>query len=351
MIVNLRKPRPVVVFLFVGAEMIRRDERSNQTITAVPGLVAGHYTDRDNATGCTVIICRDGATGGVDVRGGSPGTRETDLLRPVHRVDRLHAVVLSGGSAFGLDAASGAAAYLADEGVGVRVGPALVPIVSAAILFDLGLISSDVRPGAAQGRAACENANAEPLEEGTVGAGTGATVAKIAGMDRALKSGIGCCQTTLPGGVVVAAVVAVNAYGGIVDHRSGLLMAGPRELDGRGMGDSVSLLLRENPAQEDSVLANTTIGLVATDAALTKEDANYLAKVSHDGLALVIRPCHTIRDGDTMFAMATGRSARSADLTMLGAAATEVTALAILRAISTATGLGGVPSASEFLGG
>jgi len=186
----------------------------NSTITDVAGLEAGHYTDRDSATGCTVIICRQGAVGGVDVRGGSPGTRETDLLRPVHRVDQLHAVVLSGGSAFGLDAASGVVSYLAQEGIGFQVGPAVVPIVSSAILFDLGLITAEVRPGAEEGRLACLAANSAPLEEGSVGAGTGATVAKGRGQAGVVKSGLGCASLRLASGVVVAAVVAVNAYGG-----------------------------------------------------------------------------------------------------------------------------------------
>ncbi len=302
----------------------------------------------DNATGCTVIMCRQGAVGGVDVRGGSPGTRETDLLRPVHRVDQLHAVVLSGGSAFGLDAASGVVSYLAQEGIGFQAGPAVVPIVSAAILFDLGLITAEVRPGAEEGRLACLAANARPLEEGSVGAGTGATVAKGRGRAGVVKSGLGCASLRLASGVVVAAVVAVNAYGGVQDYRSGRLIAGPRREDGQGFEDPVELCLRGRTENFAPPLTNTTIGLVATDAALTREDANYLAGVSHDGLALTIRPCHTDRDGDTMFAMATRRAQGAVDLTALGAAAVEVTADAVLRAINAATGLGGVPAVGEL---
>ena len=320
----------------------------NSTITDVAGLEAGHYTDRDNATGCTVIMCRQGAVGGVDVRGGSPGTRETDLLRPVHRVDQLHAVVLSGGSAFGLDAASGVVSYLEQEGVGFQVGPAIVPIVSSAILFDLGLITPEVRPGAGEGRLACMAASAAPLEEGSVGAGTGATVAKARGRAGAVKSGLGCASLRLASGVVIAAVVAVNAYGGVQDFRSGRLIAGPRREDGQGFDDPVELCLRGMTGDAAPRLTNTTIGVVATDAALTKEDANYLAGVSHDGLALTIRPCHTDRDGDTMFAMATRRVQGAVDLTALGAAAVEVTADAVLRAVHAATGLGGVPAVGEL---
>ena len=322
----------------------------NPTITAVAGLEAGHYTDRVNATGCTVIICRAGAVGGVDVRGGSPGTRETDLLRPVHRIDSVHSLVLSGGSAFGLDAASGVAAYLAERGIGVKVGPTTIPIVSAAILFDLGLITSEVRPGPDEGRAACIAAGSEPMEEGSVGAGTGATVAKVRGLASAVKSGIGSASLRLPGGAVVAAVVAVNAYGGVSDHRSGRLLAGPRNRNG-GYDDPMALVLQEGTASEAPPLTNTTIGVVATDALVNREEANYLASVSHDGLALTIRPCHTVRDGDTMFAMATGRSRPPVDLTVLGAAVVEVTAQAVLRAVETATGLGGVPALSEVTHG
>ena len=319
----------------------------NQTITSVPGLEAGHYTDLDHATGCTVFICRDGAVGGVDVRGGSPGTRETDLMRPVHRVDRAHAVLLSGGSAFGLDAASGVVAYLADHQIGVHVGPAIVPIVPAAILFDLRLITSQVRPGPVEGRMACLAASSEPMVEGTIGAGTGATVAKTRGFVAAVKSGIGSAVIQLPEGPLVAAAVAVNAYGGVYDYKSGQVIAGPRRDGGPGFDDPVEYLLQYGIPEEGPTLENTSIGVVATDAALTKEQANYLATVSHDGLALTIRPCHTDRDGDTMFALATGRYSRGVDLTRLGTAAVEVTAQAVLRAVRTATGLGGLPAESE----
>ncbi|MCH7841269.1 MAG: P1 family peptidase [Chloroflexi bacterium] len=322
----------------------------NQTITAVTGLEAGHYTDLEHATGCTVFLCREGAVGGVDVRGGSPGTRETDLLRPVHRVEQVHAVVLSGGSAFGLDAASGVVAYLESQGIGFKVGPkeapVIVPIVSAAILYDLGLITSEVRPGLEEGRSACLAASSAPMTEGSVGAGTGATVAKLGGAERAVKGGIGSAAITLATGQTVAAAVAVNAVGGIWDYTNGQLLAGPRRAGG-GFDDSVALLL-EGGADAPAGPVNTTIGLVATDAKITKEDANYLARVSHDGLALAIRPCHTVRDGDTMFAMATGHNQSSVDLTALGAAAVEATAQAVLRAVRQATGLGGIPSISEL---
>ena len=336
---------------FEGAGSHRVGDALNSTITAVAGLEAGHYTDLENATGCTVFICRRGAVGGVDVRGGSPGTRETDLLRPVHRVDRVHAVILSGGSAFGLDSAGGVARYLEEKDIGLEVGPAIVPIVAGAILFDLGLVNHKVRPGMEEGYQACAAAESGAMPEGSVGAGTGATVAKGRGRERAIKSGIGSASLRLPNGTTVSAAVAVNAIGGIVDHRTGRLLAGPR-LEGGGFEDPVQLLLSEDPVEEGQELANTTIGLVATDALLTKEEANYLARVSHDGLALAIRPCHTIRDGDTMFAMATGHNQESGqpvDLTVLGAAGVEVTALAVLRAVETATGLGGLPAVGDLI--
>ena len=333
----------------------------NATLTTVAGLEVGHYTDRENATGCTAILCRQGAVGGVDVRGGSPGTRETELLRPLHRVDRVHAIVLSGGSAFGLDAASGVVAYLESAGIGLRVGPAIVPIVASAILFDLGLITAAVRPGPAQGYAAAAAAGPAPVVEGSVGAGTGATVGKVLGLERAVKAGIGGAALTLPGGATVAALVAVNAVGDVVDYRSGQLIAGPRRDSAPGFISTVELLTGTgadadadttgDTGQSAPPLSNTTIGVVATDARLTREEANLLARVSHDGLALAIRPCHTIRDGDTMFALATGQGAEPGDFTALGAGAVEVTAQAVLRAVTAATGLGGIPAVGELANG
>ena len=332
----------------------------NTTLTAVAGLEVGHYPDRDNATGCTAILCRQGAVGGVDVRGGSPGTRETELLRPMHRVDRVHAVVLSGGSAFGLDAASGVVEYLEEAGIGLRVGPAIVPIVASAILFDLGLITGSVRPGAAQGYTAATAAGPGPVAAGSVGAGTGATVGKILGLERATKAGIGSAALTLPGGDTVAALTAVNAVGDVVDYRTGRLIAGPRKDSAPGFVSTVALLTGAEPGAESTgrqtpdtgraadPLSNTTIGVVATDALLTREEANLLARISHDGLALAIRPCHTIRDGDTLFALATGQRPGPGDITALGAAAVEVTAQAVLRAVTAATGLGGIPAIGEL---
>lgn len=320
----------------------------NDTITSVPGIEAGQYTDLENATGCTVILCRKGAVGGVDVRGGSPGTRETNLLEPTRRVDQLFAVALSGGSAFGLDAASGVMACLEEQGIGFRVSPqVIVPIVSSAIIYDLGLVNSRVRPGPSDGRAACMAATSKPLAEGTVGVGTGATVAKTGGTPRAVKGGLGTAAVRIPRGATVASVVAVNAIGGIWDYTTGQIVAGPRRDDG-SFDDPVGILLDGTPPASPTGPVNTTIGVVATDAKLSREESNYLARVSHDGLAMSIRPCHTIRDGDTMFAMATGESDSRVDLTTLGAAAVEATAQAVLRAVRKATGLGGIPAVSEL---
>jgi L-aminopeptidase/D-esterase-like protein len=240
--------------------------------------------------------------------------------------------------------------YLESQGIGFRVGPkedpVVVPIVSSAILYDLGLLSSHIRPGAEEGRIACLAAGSDPMTEGTVGAGTGATVAKLGGAERGVKGGIGSASMTLATGQTIAAAVAVNAVGGIWDYTDGTLVAGPRRASG-GFDDPVAMLI-SGTSDAPAGPVNTTIGLVATDAEITKEDANYLASVSHDGLALAIRPCHTVRDGDTMFAMATGHNKSRVDLTSLGAAAVEVTAQAVLRAVRQSTGLSGIPSISEL---
>ena len=320
-------------------------------ITDVQGIEVGHYTDRASATGCTVVMCRDGATAGVDVRGGAPGTRETDLLQPGNRVQQIHSVLLSGGSAFGLDAAAGVMRYLEEIGVGFKLGRSTIPIVPAAILYDLNLGSGTVRPGPQEGYQACLACSGGEVVEGSVGAGTGATVAKVLGTKRAIKGGIGTASMQLPDGTFVAAIVAANAYGGVVDHHTGQIVAGPRQEDGPGLHDSVALLTQAPGAVQDPPFTNTTIGVVATDAALSKDQCHYLARVCHDGLALTVRPCHTLHDGDTMFALATGKSATPPDLIKLGTATVEVVAQSVLRAVRLAEGLGGVPSIRELADG
>jgi len=316
-------------------------------LTDVRGLLVGHHSHRSAATGCTVVLCPAGAVAGVSVRGGAPGTRETDLLRPGHLVERVHAVVLSGGSAFGLAAADGVVRYLEERGIGFKFGSATIPIVPAAILFDLGLVTSAVRPDATSSYQACLDASDGPVQQGSVGAGTGATVAKALGMPHAVKGGVGTASVDLGGGLVVAALVAVNAYGDVYDYRDGRQVAGPRR-DGGGFHSTLELLRQGLAAPATPPPTSTTIGVVATNATLTKEQANRLAEEAHDGLALPVRPCHTLRDGDTLFALATGKQSGPVDVVRLGAAAVEAVALAILNAVEHATGLGGVLAVREL---
>ncbi|WP_425260786.1 P1 family peptidase [Rubrivivax sp. RP6-9] len=313
----------------------------------VAGLAVGHHTEQARATGCTVVLCPQGAVCGVDVRGAAPGTRETDLLRPDNLVEQVHAVLLSGGSAFGLDAAGGVMRWLDEHGHGFPVGPARVPIVPAAVLFDLWIGDARIRPGADSGFAACTAARSAPPAQGSVGAGAGAAVGKLFGIERAMKGGIGTASVRV-GAVTVAALIAVNAIGDVVDTRTGAVIAGARTADGRQRLDSMAALLRgELPARALAGMA-TTIGVVATDAALTKAQASKLATMAHDGLAHSIRPVHTMTDGDTLFALATGASGKPGDMTVLGAMAAEATARAVLNAVHAASGLPGLPSAREL---
>jgi L-aminopeptidase/D-esterase-like protein len=317
------------------------------SITDIPGLKVGHWTDRRAATGCTVVLCEAGAVPGVDVRGAAPGTRETDLMRPGALVDSVHAILLTGGSAFGLDAASGVMRWCEEHGIGYRFGGACVPIVGAAVLFDLGIGRGDVRPDASAGYAACRAAKSGSLAEGSVGAGTGATVAKGGGPGTSLKGGIGTASEDAGHGLVVAALIAVNAGGEVVDSADGSLVAGSRA-SGGGFTPAYDLIRRGDQGPPPG--ANTTIGVVAANARLTKEQANRLASAAHDGLARAIRPVHTMSDGDTIFALATGalelppRGQRA--LEALGAVAVE---RAIVKAVRAARGLAGVPSAAEWL--
>ena len=322
---------------------------NNSGITSVPGIRVGHYTDRENATGCTVVVCEAGAVGGVDVRGSAPGTRETDVLSPTAMVDQAHAVLLSGGSAFGLSAATGVVDYLEEHGIGIEFANATIPIVPAAILFDLGLVTDRVRPGATEGRMACDAANSGPVAEGSVGAGAGATVGKLLGRERCLKGGIGTFSIGLGDGLMVGAIVAVNAVGGVVDPETGRIVAGPLADDGLTMFDSMALIT--SPDFEEvrvRVGENTTIGVVATNADLTKAQANKLASVAHDGLAMAVRPAHLMGDGDTIFALATGQYEGKASMNRLCAAVAACVSQAIVRGVQKATGLGGVKSVSEL---
>jgi L-aminopeptidase/D-esterase-like protein len=316
--------------------MTRSTEAAPQgAITDVAGLEVGHATDSRRPTGCTVVLARQGAVGGVDVRGAAPGTRETDLLSPTNLVDKVHAVVLAGGSAWGLDAATGVMQWLEQQGIGLPVGKALVPIVPAAVLFDLYVGDASVRPTARDGHAACAAASKQPPAEGNVGAGAGAVVGKIYGLDRAMKGGIGTASVRA-GGFTVGALVACNALGDVVDPATGQVIAGARTSDGRGLLDTRRALLAGEPGKRLIPAANTSIGVVATDAVLTKAQAARLATVGHDGFARSINPAHTMFDGDTLFALGTGASGKPAEMLLLATLAAEAVALATVRAVRAA---------------
>ncbi|HTP71042.1 MAG TPA: P1 family peptidase [Burkholderiaceae bacterium] len=311
------------------------------SITDIAGIAVGHHTDPRRPTGCTVALCPQGAVCGVDVRGAAPGTRETDLLAPGNLVDRVHAVLLAGGSAFGLDAAGGVMRWLDEHGHGFTVGPARVPIVPAAVLFDLWLGDARIRPDADAGYAACEAASDRAPAQGSVGAGAGATVGKVFGIAHAMKGGIGSASLEVHG-VRVAALVAVNGVGDVIDPGTARVVAGSRQLDGRTPRRITQALARGLMPPNILAGSNTTIGIVATDAALDKAQCARLATASHDGLARCIDPVHTASDGDTMFALATGNAtgtqARALPLTVLGALVAEVTQRAVLNAVRAAVG-------------
>ena len=319
-------------------------------ITAVEGLELGHHTLAARPTGCTVVLARAGAVGGVDIRGSAPGTRETALLDPVNTVDVVHGVVLAGGSAFGLDAGSGVMRYLDERDIGYRVGRRTVPIVVGAILFDLGLEGEErIRPDAECGYAAATAASSSTPAEGSVGAGAGATVGKFGG-GRPMRGGFGTASIRLPSGLTVAAAVAVNAVGDVIDPATGEIVAGARTQDGAGFLDVRALLRSGGTVAGGPAGSNTTIGVVATNARLTKAEVTKVAQMAQDGLARTIYPAHTTRDGDTVFSLATGVWDGSADVTVIGALAADVMAEAILRAVRAATGLPGIPAVSDLPG-
>ncbi len=328
-------------------------------ITDVPGVKVGHSQNMEAFTGCTVILTEAGAVGGVDQRGGAPGTRETDALRPMHMVDKIHGIVLSGGSAFGLDAASGVMKYLEEKNIGVNTGVAKVPIVPSAILFDLGIGKSNVRPDAQMGYEACLNATESNQEQGNVGAGTGASVGKILGMKQAMKSGIGTASMEIGNGVIIGAIIAVNAFGDVVSPAEGKILAGVRSMQ-TGLikigspgyfADTMKILstLAGRQIMRFASRQNTVIGVVATNAILTKNEANKVAQMAHNGLALTIKPAHTMFDGDTIFAVATNR--RKIDVNIVGAFAPEVVAQAIINAVMAAQSIPNYPAANALLKG
>jgi len=324
-------------------------------ITDVRGIEVGHAQDEEALTGCTVIICRRGAVAGVDVRGGAPGTRETDLLDPVNLVEKVHAVVLAGGSAYGLDAASGVMRYLEEKKIGFNTGVAKVPIVPSAILYDLNLGRADVRPDPAMGFRAAASASSAPLPEGNVGAGMGASVGKMFGLQLATKSGLGTASMDIGGGVVVGALVAVNAWGDVIDPQTNQILAGLRSGKvgplrvGRNDYFADTLAMMKSPIGRGILgiasRANTVIGAVATNAQLTKAQATKVAQMAQDGVARTIRPSHTMLDGDVIFALSTG--ARKADISMVGAFAAETMTEAILSAVRMAAPAGGLPGLNK----
>jgi L-aminopeptidase/D-esterase-like protein len=327
-----------------------RSTAATDSITDIAGIRVGHWTNRRAATGCTVVLAPpEGAVAGVDVRGGAPGTRETDLLRPGSFAERANALLLTGGSAFGLDAATGVMRYLEEQGIGLRFGKSYIPLVAGAVVFDLGIGSQKVRPDADSGYRAARSASKRPPAQGSVGVGTGCTVAKAGGMARALKGGVGSACERVPGGVLVGALVAVNCGGEVIDTERARVIAGPRANKPGKFLDTLELMRAER-SNAPGPGENTTLAVVATNAQLTKAQANRLASVSHDGIARAVRPAHTLSDGDTIFALATGEVAL--DPWRIGHVLEALTARAVERAIARAvlcaTGLVGILSATEW---
>jgi L-aminopeptidase/D-esterase-like protein len=315
-------------------------------LTSVPGFRVGHAQDLNALTGCTVVLCPPNTVGGVDQRGGAPGTRETDLLHPMHLVNTVNAVLLTGGSAFGLDAATGVMRYCEENKMGFNAGLASVPIVPAAVLFDLGIGDPKVRPDAEMGYQACLNATDGLIAEGNVGVGTGATVGKILLPKMATKSGVGTASIDLGGGGIVAALVAVNPFGDVVDPKSGDIIAGTRGI--KGYADTLKIMksfVGKKIMDFASGPGNTVIGVVATNVKLNKEQINRVAQMAHNGVARTIRPAFTLMDGDTVFALSAGEV--EIDQNIVGAYAAQAYQEAILRAVRSAEKAGGIPAANS----
>jgi L-aminopeptidase/D-esterase-like protein len=326
------------------------------SITDVPGILVGQEQDIDALTGCTVILCKDGAVGGIDQRGGAPGTRETDLLRPVHLVEKVNAVLLAGGSAFGLDAATGVVKFLEEQGAGFNSGVVRVPIVPAAVLFDLDIGRPDVRPNAEMAYKACLNASRQAPLQGNFGAGCGATVGKMLGIGQAVKSGIGTASMEIGSGIIVGAIVAMNAFGDVIDPDNGRIIAGARTISKGPVKIGSEEIFADTLKIMRSIIGraafgfishhNTVIGTIATNAGLNKEEINKVAQMAHDGLARTVKPAHTMFDGDTIFALSTGN--KKADVNIVGTFAAEVFSAAVLNAIKYAKSAGGIPSMNEL---
>ena len=317
----------------------------NGTLTDIKGLAVGHAQNDVALTGCTVILCQDSTIAGVDVRGAAPGTRETDLLHPIKMMNQVHAILLSGGSAYGLDAAGGVMRFLEERQMGFDVGVARVPIVPGAVLFDLMIGDPNVRPDAAMGYEACLNASEEAVVQGCVGAGAGATVGKMLGPRYAMKSGLGSASVKIGGGVRVGALVVVNAFGDVVDPVTHKILAGARKPVVGGMADSAKLMTGDLNKIIAGFHTNTTLGVVATDAALTKVEAAKVAQMAHNGFARTIRPVHTQYDGDTIFALSCGN--KQSDLNAVGFAASLAVEQAVVNAVKRAMPAGGLPAWKE----
>ena len=319
----------------------------NDSITAVPGILVGHWTDASAPTGCTAVLCEGAAVASVDVRGGAPATRETDLLRAGNLVERVHAVLLSGGSAFGLDAASGVMRWLEEREIGFPVTGGVVPIVPAACLYDLTVTEGKVRPGAQDGYSACEAARDDAVDCGSVGAGAGATVGKALGIERCMRGGIGSAVERTASGIAVGALVAVNSWGEVVDPENGQTVAGVRGEKPGSFRKTVEVL-RETPPMSPFSSENSTLAVVATDAVLTRDQAYRVAVIAQTGLARTIRPVHTPVDGDIVFSLATCRNEAATDVMQVGALAARALERAVLKAVGGATSFGAIPSVTDW---
>jgi L-aminopeptidase/D-esterase-like protein len=343
---------PLTVARKRAAVYLRNDSKKGDEhmkeikITDIKGIKVGHAQNVEAATGCTVVICEKGAFAGVDVRGGAPASRETELLRPVNLVEQIHAVMLSGGSAYGLDAGSGAMQFLEEKGIGFDVQVAVVPIVCGASLFDLVVGDPKIRPDKAMGYEACQNASEGPVAEGNVGAGTGATVGKLLGVERFMKCGLGTYGLQA-GELQVASIVAVNGLGDVIDVDTGKRIAGLLSADKTRIVSTEEAMYAQYEDKTNLFSGNTTIGIVVTNAKLTKNQATKIASIAHNGFARAIRPVHTMFDGDTIFVMATGEVDVMPDA--VGALAAETMGRAINRAATQAEPAYGLKAARDFL--
>ncbi len=330
-----------------GVLQAARPADANATLTAVPGIKVGHHTLTARPTGCTVVLIEGGATAGVDVRGAAPATRDTDLLNPTKMAEQIHGIALSGGSLFGLSSGDGVLRYLEEKNVGIAYGNRRIPIVPGASIFDLRVGDPTIRPAADCGYRAAQAATAAPVVEGSVGAGAGATLGKLGGIDRAMKSGVGSAAIRMPDGLIVAALVVVNPLGDVIDPATGKVVAGVRAPGGNGFADA-RVMIRSGAPRATGGGDNSTIGVVATNARLTKAQASYLAQLTDDGYARAIWPIHTMVDGDAVFAIATGGKPGDPDLVTLGALAADVMSTAVVRAATQATGLPNLPAVRDL---